>query len=169
MVGSLLTWLQEKTKPVFVVATANSVASLRPELLRKGRIDEIFFVDLPDSEEREAIAGIHLGMEQRKCSIEGVDPKEVAGLTDGFSGAELEQAVIDAMRFAFSEDRKTGIADLKQAIADTTPLSKTLADDIDRIRKWAKGRARYAGKPRKPEPPDQPGANPFMGRPKITG
>jgi SpoVK/Ycf46/Vps4 family AAA+-type ATPase len=169
MVGSLLTWLQEKTKPVFVIATANSVASLRPELLRKGRIDEIFFVDLPDCEEREAICKIHLSMEQRKGSIDGVKPGEMAGLTDGFSGAELEQAVIDAMRFAFSEDRKTTIADVKQAVEDTTPLSKTLADDIERIRKWAKGRARYAGKPRKPEPPDQPGSSPFMKRPTIQG
>jgi len=169
MVGSLLTWLQDKTKPVFVVATANSVAALRPELLRKGRIDEIFFVDLPDCEEREAIAKIHLEMDKRKHSIEGVDPKEMAALTDGFSGAEIEQAVIDSMRLAFSMDRKTGPEDVKTVISETTPLSKTLADDIDRVRKWARGRARPAGKKMRETPPPEAGASPFMKRPSIQG
>lgn len=142
--GSILTWLQEKVKPVFVVATANNVAGLPPELLRKGRFDEIFFVDLPDKQEREAIAGIHVA--RRKRSLEVLNPKAIALLCDDFSGAEIEQSIVDAMFRAFSEDREPTLEDIKLAAESTMPLSKTMAEDITKLRTWAKGRARYANK-----------------------
>ena len=97
-----------------------------------------------------------------------MDPKDVAAITDGFSGAEIEQAVIDAMRLGFSEDRLTTMADIKKVVEASTPLSKTMADDIDKVRRWAKGRARMAGKPRKDTPAAASGSSPFM-RPGIQG
>jgi hypothetical protein len=142
--GAILTWLQEKTRPVFVVATANRVVDLPPELLRKGRFDEIFFVDLPDQTEREAIAKIHV--ERRKRDIKLLDPKEIATICDNFSGAEIEQSIVDAMFKAYSQDRDITIDDIRTAANDTMPLSKTMAEDIAKLRAWAKGRARYANK-----------------------
>jgi hypothetical protein len=142
--GAILTWLQEKTRPVFVVATANRVMDLPPELLRKGRFDEIFFVDLPDTDEREAIARIHV--ERRKRSLEVLDPKAISLICQDFSGAEIEQAIIDAMFKAYSEDREVTLEDIKTAAENTMPLSKTMAEDIKKLRDWAKGRARYANK-----------------------
>ena len=142
--GAILTWLQEKTRPVFVVATANRVMDLPPELLRKGRFDEIFFVDLPDAEEREAIARIHV--ERKKRDIKVLDPKAIADICDTFSGAEIEQAIVDAMNMAYSEDREFTLEDIKTAAGDTMPLSKTMAEDITKLRQWAKGRARLANK-----------------------
>lgn len=139
--GTILTWLQEKKKPVFVFATANSVASLPPELLRKGRFDEIFFVDLPDSQEREEIARIHIERRKREKML---DPKEVAKMCAKFSGAEIEQAIIDAMFIAFSQDREVSMDDVKKSAEATAPLSEVMAEDIKALRDWAKSRARLA-------------------------
>lgn len=142
--GTILTWLQEKKKPVFVVATANKVNDLPPELLRKGRFDEIFFVDLPTAEEREAIATIHVVM--RKRDVKVLDPKVIAAACDGFSGAEIEQAIVDGMFGAYAENREVTLDDIKAAAKGTMPLSKMMAEDIKALRKWAEGRARMAGK-----------------------
>jgi hypothetical protein len=149
--GTILTWLQEKKSPVFVVATANNVTSLPPELLRKGRFDEIFFVDLPTAEEREAIARIHILRRERK--VEKLNPKLIADFTEGFSGAEIEQAVIDGMFTAYAQDRDVTLEDIQQAAAATMPLSKTMSEDITKLRNWAKGRARMAGKTAPQEAP----------------
>jgi SpoVK/Ycf46/Vps4 family AAA+-type ATPase len=142
--GTILTWLQEKTKPVFVVATANRVFDLPPELLRKGRFDEIFFVDLPSEQEREDIARIHVLRRDRDVKI--LDPKAIAAGTAGFSGAEIEQAIVDGMFTAYAEDREVTLADILLAASSTMPLSKTMSEDISKLRQWAKGRARMAGK-----------------------
>jgi SpoVK/Ycf46/Vps4 family AAA+-type ATPase len=117
---------------------------LPPELLRKGRFDEIFFVDLPDQGEREDIARIHV--ERRNRDVKVLDPKAIATICDTFSGAEIEQAIIDAMFKAYSEDREVTLKDIETAASDTMPLSKTMAEDINKLRQWAKGRARYANK-----------------------
>ncbi len=138
--STFLTWLQERTKPVFVAATANDISALPPELLRKGRLDEIFFVDLPSAAERQEILGIHLAARSR-------DPKafpvaELAAQADGFSGAELEQAVVDALSEAFAAGRELSAQDVLAAIKSTVPLSTTMRDPIARLRQWASTRAR---------------------------
>lgn len=161
--GALLTWLQEKTKPVFVVATANNVAGLPPELLRKGRFDEIFFVDLPSEEERESIARIHVT--RRKRNLEVLDPKAIALICQDFSGAEIEQSIIDAMFRAFSADREVSLEDIKAAAESTMPLSKVMAEDIAKLREWAKTRARYANKKAAQEQKDA--GKPGLRRPAI--
>lgn len=140
--GTFLTWLQEKTAPVFVIATANNIATLPPELLRKGRLDELFFVDLPNPEEREAIFRIHL--KARNRHPEGLDLAGLAELSEGFSGSEIEQAVISALYEAFDEGRDLGTEDLRKALATSVPLSRTMKEDIDRLRRWAADRARSA-------------------------
>ena len=138
--STFLTWMQEKTKPVFIVATANDVSALPPELLRKGRFDEIFFVDLPDLEERKDIFNIHLSKRNR-------DPKkfkvsELAAETDGFSGAEIEQVVVGALNRAFDKGREIKTSDLTDEAEAQVPLSTTMAEDISALRSWAKLRAR---------------------------
>jgi MoxR-like ATPase len=140
--GTLLTWLQEKTKPIFVVATANNIAVLPPELLRKGRFDEIFFVDLPTAAERKVIAEIHLT--RRNKSAAEISVAAIADATEGFSGAEIEQVIIDGMFTAFDEGRKLKLDDIIAAASATMPLSRTMKDDIDRLRDWASTRARMA-------------------------
>jgi hypothetical protein len=141
--STFLTWMQEKTKPVFVIATANRIADLPPELLRKGRFDEIFFVDLPTAPEREAIFRIHIG--KRKRDAAKYDVKALAGAAEGFNGAEVEEAVVSAMYRAFSEGREVGSPDVLAAVKETVPLSATMAEEIAALRQWAKGRARPAG------------------------
>jgi SpoVK/Ycf46/Vps4 family AAA+-type ATPase len=136
--------MQEKTKPVFLIATANDVSALPPELLRKGRFDEIFFIDLPDTDERKEIFAIHLRKRKR-------DPKkfklaELASRSDGFSGAEIEQVVIGALLAAFDEDREVKQSDLHHEIEASVPLSVMMAEEIDELRTWAKLRARPAAK-----------------------
>ena len=143
--GALLTWMQEKTAPVFVVATANNIAELPPELLRKGRFDEIFFVDLPSRRERAEIFGIHLQRRGRDPSLFGVD--RLAELARGFSGAEIEQAIVAALYHAFEERRELDAAHIEAAITETRPLSQTMAEDIARLRAWATTRARLASPP----------------------
>jgi SpoVK/Ycf46/Vps4 family AAA+-type ATPase len=140
--GSFLTWMQEKTVPVFVVATANEVRALPPELLRKGRFDEIFFVDLPNAHERLAILDIHL--RRRDRDPEGFDLTTVAEETERFSGAELEQVVISALFKAFSMERDLREEDLVDACRETIPLAITMDDRLKELREWARPRARRA-------------------------
>jgi SpoVK/Ycf46/Vps4 family AAA+-type ATPase len=140
--GSFLTWMQEKTSPVFVMATANRVERLPGEFLRKGRFDEIFFVDLPNDEERRAIFTIHLT--KRRRDLDRFDIEQLAKVSDGFSGAEIEQAVIAAMYEAFAQDREFTQLDIIAAIKSTLPLSKTMTEQVSALREWARQRARPA-------------------------
>jgi SpoVK/Ycf46/Vps4 family AAA+-type ATPase len=140
--GSFLIWLAEKQSPVFVVATANDVQSLPPELLRRGRFDELFFVDLPTQAERIEIFAIHL----RK---RGRDPKQfalddLAGQAERLSGAEIEQVVASSLYTAFAESRELADNDLANAITDTVPLYDTFEKRIKELRDWARHRARPA-------------------------
>jgi SpoVK/Ycf46/Vps4 family AAA+-type ATPase len=140
--ATFLTWLQEKTKPVFVIATANSIDKLPPEMLRKGRFDEIFFVDLPSEAEREEIFRIHLRRRSREPM--GYDVKSLAKLSEGMSGAEIEAVVIEGLWRAFPEGRELLLEDLEYAVRSTVPLSRTMAESIDALRAWARSRARPA-------------------------
>ena len=138
MLGSLLTWMAEREAPVFIVATANVIEHLPPELVRKGRLDEIFFVDLPDAATRAEIFAIHL----RKRDFNPVDFNlpELAKLTDGFSGAEIEQAVVAATYLAREDDASLATEHIRTEIQQTRPLSQVMAEHIARLRHWAKGR-----------------------------
>jgi SpoVK/Ycf46/Vps4 family AAA+-type ATPase len=140
--GSFLTWMQEKTSPIFVMATANRVERLPSEFLRKGRFDEIFFVDLPTQSEREAIFKIHLS--KRKRDLERFDMLQLSKVADGFSGAEIEQALIAAMYDAFAQDREFNQLDIISAIKSTLPLSRTMTEQVTALRDWARQRARPA-------------------------
>jgi SpoVK/Ycf46/Vps4 family AAA+-type ATPase len=140
--GSFLTWMQEKTSPVFVMATANRVERLPGEFLRKGRFDEIFFVDLPNAEERQEIFSIHL--KKRRREIERFDIAQLANVSDGFSGAEIEQAIIAAMYEAFAQNREFSQLDIIAAIKATLPLSRTMTEQVTALRDWARRRARPA-------------------------
>ena len=140
--GSFLSWMQEKKSPVFVVATANDVTVLPPEMLRKGRFDELFFVDLPDREARNEIFRIHLQLKGRDPSNY---PIEELGLSaDQFSGAEIESVIVDGLYKAFAAGRELETGDMLRAIMDTVPLAKTMGAKIDSLRKWARTRARAA-------------------------
>jgi SpoVK/Ycf46/Vps4 family AAA+-type ATPase len=140
--GSFLTWMQEKTSPIFVMATANRVEKLPGEFLRKGRFDEIFFVDLPTQSEREAVFKIHLS--KRKRDLERFDLLQLSKVADGFSGAEIEQALIAAMYDAFAQDREFTQLDIIAAIKATLPLSRTMTEQVTALRDWARQRARPA-------------------------
>ncbi len=140
--GSLLTWLQEKTAPVFVVATANRIDALPPELLRKGRFDEIFFIDLPSSAERRDIFRIHLQRRQRDPNAFDLDA--LSGAAEGFSGSEIEQAVIAGMYYAFAESTELRQMHVMKALTEAFPLSSTMGEEIGRLREWAKNRTRPA-------------------------
>jgi AAA+ superfamily predicted ATPase len=140
--GSLLTWLQEKTAPVFVVATANRIEALPPELLRKGRFDEIFFIDLPSSAERREILRIHL--QGRRRDPLRFDLDALATATEGYSGSEIEQAVIAGLYLAFAEGIDLGQAHVLRAVQETFPLSSTMGEEITRLRDWSKNRTRPA-------------------------
>jgi ATP-dependent 26S proteasome regulatory subunit len=140
--GTFLTWLSEKTASVFVVATANDISQLPPELLRKGRLDEIFFVDLPSPEEREEIFRIHLtrrGRDGTKFDIE-----TLAESSREFSGAEIEQAIISALYDAFYARQDLTTEYVLASLRQTVPLARTMDDQINRLRSWAEGRARHA-------------------------
>jgi SpoVK/Ycf46/Vps4 family AAA+-type ATPase len=141
--ATFLTWMQEKTAPVFLVATANDVSQLPPEMLRKGRFDEIFFVDLPDVNEREEIFKIHL--RRAGVSLEDLDKSTLLGNTEGFTGAEIEAVIIEAMHDAFLDNqRKVQTNDLLLAVSETVPLSQTMSERITALRNWAQTRARAA-------------------------
>ena len=142
LVGTFLTWMAEITKPVFVVATANSVENLPPEMLRRGRFDELFFVDLPNFEERSHILGIHL--KKRGWKTEQFDVAEIARRSEGFSGAELEQIVVTALIDAFGNGRVLSQEELERAWRTTVPLSVTMEDKIFALRNWAQDRCRRA-------------------------
>jgi len=140
--ATLATWLQEKTASVFVFATANTVTSLPPELIRKGRWDEIFFLDLPGLGERQSIINIHLA--KRKRRPQDFDIALLAEKCEGFSGAEIEQAVIDGLFEAFDENRPLTTDDILQSFKITVPLSITMAENVQALRKWALTRTRLA-------------------------
>lgn len=143
--GSLLTWFQEKTAPVYVVATSNDISALPPELLRAGRFDEMFFVDLPNADERREIWSIHVAKAGRDTSSFDLDALVQA--SDGFTGSEIETAVGDALVNAFDEGREITTEDLAQAIASRVPLTETMKEQIDALRTWAKRRAKAASSP----------------------
>jgi AAA+ superfamily predicted ATPase len=140
--GTFLTWLSEKTSPVFVIATANDISHLPPELLRKGRLDEIFFVDLPSEVERREVFRIHL--QKRNRSPDGFDLDLLSRLSDGFSGAEIEEAIISGLFDAFSKGTELSTDILRVSLAETVPLSRTMSEELNRLRTWAQGRARPA-------------------------
>lgn len=142
--GTFLTWMQEHRSPVFVIATANDIEGLPPELLRKGRFDEIFFIDLPTPQERANILAIHLSKHHR--DYREFDLATHALATEGFSGAEMEQVIVSALYMAFGEGEETRLADrhLAQAIAQTVPLSKSMAPRIDALRREATEKWRSA-------------------------
>jgi len=140
--GSFLTWMQEKTSPVFVMATANRVDRLPGEFLRKGRFDEIFFVDLPNVDEREDIYRIHL--EKRRPQVDRFNLHQLAKVSEGFSGAEIEQAIVAAMYEAFAQNREFTQLDIIAAVKSTLPLSKTMTEQVTALRDWARQRARPA-------------------------
>lgn len=142
LVGSFLTWMSEIDKPIFVIATANSVQNLPPEMLRRGRFDELFFVDLPNFEERKHILGIHL--KKRGWKPEQFDVDDLATRSDGFSGAELEQIIVTAMIDAFGQGHILQSEDLERAWRATVPLSVTMEDKIFALRNWAQDRCRRA-------------------------
>jgi len=151
--GTFVTWLQEKRAPVFVIATANDVTQLPPELVRKGRFDEVFFVDLPDRDERREILAIHLRKRNRRPA--DFDLERLADLSEGFSGAELEQAAIAGLYEAFDEDRPLATGDIAASIRGTVPLSQMMAEEITALRRWAQTRACWASEAawRLPPPP----------------
>jgi SpoVK/Ycf46/Vps4 family AAA+-type ATPase len=140
--GTFLTWMQERKEGVFIIATSNDISKLPPELLRSGRWDDIWFVDLPTYEEREAIAKV---MSNRYSAASSVDVSKIADASDTCTGAEIEQAFIDAMYNAFSDDsRPVKTSDICQALKERVPLSVTMKEKLDGLRTWAKGRARQA-------------------------
>lgn len=144
--GTFLTWLSEKSAPVFVVATANDVSQLPPELLRKGRLDEIFYVDLPSDEERAEIFRIHIAKRNRRP--EDFDFPALVAASHDFSGAEIEEAIISALYDAFYAKEELTTAHVLAGLSQTVPMAKTMAEKIAAQRNWAKGRARNASVPR---------------------
>ncbi len=140
--GSFVTWLQEKRSPVFVIATANNVTQLPPELLRKGRFDEIFFCDLPSADERKQIFDIHIRKKHRDPS--GFELDKLVTATGDFSGAEVEQAVVAALYDAFDAGGDLTTEGLLAALSDIVPLAVTMREQIEAMREWARTRARDA-------------------------
>jgi SpoVK/Ycf46/Vps4 family AAA+-type ATPase len=143
--GSFITWLQEKTSPVFVIATANNVDELPPEMMRKGRFDEIFFVDLPSLPEREEIASIHVKRRGRDPSQ--FDLRQIAEKSEGMTGAEIEQAIVSALFDEYDRNGKAGVLSTEgvlHSLAETVPLSRTMKEKIAALRTWCKTRARPA-------------------------
>ena len=141
--STFLTWLQEKRSSIFLVATANNISILPPEFLRKGRFDEIFFVDLPSNDEREVIIKIHL-KKNRQSKLAASDLSSIVMASDGFTGAEIEQAVISSVYTAFVKESEVTNNILLNEIKNTYPISKTMKEDIDSMRDWATYRARSA-------------------------
>ena len=142
--GTLLTWMEENKKQVFTIATANDIEGLPPELLRKGRFDEIFFIDLPSPQERATILAIHLTKHHR--DYRDFDVARHAAATEGFSGAELEQVVVSALYLAFAEGERAHLEDrhVDQAIRESVPLSQSVAHKIERLRAEARNKWRWA-------------------------
>lgn len=146
VLSSFLTWLAEKNTQVFIVATANNISVLPPELVRKGRFDEIFFLDLPNLQERINIFQIHL-KKIRPLSWQNFDITSLSNITDGFSGAEIKQAIIEAMHDAFYEKREFNTIDIQKVIKEFVPLSFTDQESINLLQEWARlGKVRLASK-----------------------
>jgi SpoVK/Ycf46/Vps4 family AAA+-type ATPase len=138
VLGTLLTWLAERSRPVFLVATANRIDALPPELIRKGRLDEIFFVDLPDTETRAQIFSIHLRKRGQQTS--DFDLGELARCSDGFSGAEIEQAVVAGLYKAREQQRPLDGEHLLGELRETRPLSVVMSEHLTALRHWARDR-----------------------------
>src|SRR5262249_35031907 len=133
-----LTWLQEHTSPVFVAATANDVEALPPELLRKGRFDEVFFVDLPGDDARRTIFSIHL--KKRSRDPASFDLPSLASPSNGFSGAAIDRAVMPALYAASAKQKQPDPATLREVVKTSPPLSVTMAEKMADLRAWAKDR-----------------------------
>jgi SpoVK/Ycf46/Vps4 family AAA+-type ATPase len=145
--GTILSWMQEKTRPVFLIATANNISMLPPELLRRGRFDEIFFLDLPTAVERRAIFRVHIG--KRKRDPDRYDLDALVAASQGYVGAEIEQAVVDAMYLAFNDreqpKRDFTSSDVLRALTKLVPMSRSQREAIEMLRAWlAEGRAQSA-------------------------
>ena len=138
VLGTLLTWMAENDKPVFIVATSNDVTTLPPELMRKGRLDEVFFVDLPDLDTRRAIFEIHLS--KRDLPPDQFDLTSLAQATTGFTGAEIEEAIVSARYLAASTDGHVSTQDIQAAVDRTQPISVLRAESVESLRAWADGR-----------------------------
>jgi len=138
MFGTLLSWMQDHRHPIFLVATANNIAQLPPELMRKGRFDEIFFIDLPGLQERRTIFAIHLRKRRRDPTRFDLD--RLAAAAEGYSGSEIEQAVVSGMYAAFSDEVEVTTDHILDAVQATQPLSVVMRERIDRLRAWAQGR-----------------------------
>jgi SpoVK/Ycf46/Vps4 family AAA+-type ATPase len=138
LLATLLTWMAERTSKVFLVATSNNIAELPPELVRKGRLDEIFFVDLPDAETRAQIFDIHVS--KRDENVPDLETSKLANLTDGFSGAEIEQVVVGALYTSAARDEPLSMSHLVDEVQNTNPLSVVMAEKIFQLRAWAEGR-----------------------------
>ena len=144
--GTFITWMAEKTSPVFVVATANNIQALPSELLRKGRFDEIFFVGLPAQEERQSIYEVHLSR-LRAHNLQSYDLSRLAYETPNFSGAEIEQAIIEAMHIGFSQERDFTTDDILEAASQIVPLARTAQEQVEALQSWAaSGKARLASR-----------------------
>lgn len=150
--GTFLNWMQDKKAPVFVIATANNISGLPPELLRKGRFDEIFFVDMPTQREREEIFKLHLEKRLKNSDVAGKIEinstlcKKLAQMTEGFVGAEIEQLIVDALYEAFFNKRELTFEDITNSIKNVVPLSVTQKEQILSLREWANVRAVAATK-----------------------
>jgi SpoVK/Ycf46/Vps4 family AAA+-type ATPase len=140
--GSFISWMQEKKSQVFIVATANDVSQLPPEMLRKGRFDELFFVDLPNQTEREAIWGIQISKYSRDAK--DFDTLQLARITEGLTGSEIEAVFVESMFQGFDADQEPTDLTIASVLTDLVPLSKLMAEQISALRGWAKGRARLA-------------------------
>jgi SpoVK/Ycf46/Vps4 family AAA+-type ATPase len=142
LLATLLTWMQDRDSGVFLAATSNNISALPPEMLRKGRFDEIFFVDLPSAEVRGALFTLHL--KKRGRDVATFDLPQLAAASEGFSGAEIEQAIVAGLYTAFAQKQQLTTEILLGEIRGTQPLSVTRAEDIQAIRNWAKTRAVHA-------------------------
>jgi len=139
LLATLLTWMQDRESGVFLAATSNNITVLPPEMLRKGRFDEIFFVDLPNAQVRAALFALHLKKRGRDASA--FDVTKLAGATEGFSGAEIEQAIVAGLYTAFNQRQQLSTEILLGEVKSTEPLSVTRAEEVAAIREWAKSRA----------------------------
>jgi SpoVK/Ycf46/Vps4 family AAA+-type ATPase len=139
LLASFLSWMQERKPAVFVAATCNNITVLPPELIRKGRFDELFFVDLPSAAERRQVFSIQLKKHKRNPA--GYDLDRVATAAEGFSGAEIESSVQTALYAAFAREQELSTEDLLTALSSTVPLSITRAEEIEKLRAWARDRA----------------------------
>jgi SpoVK/Ycf46/Vps4 family AAA+-type ATPase len=155
VVSTVLDWMQEKKSQVFVVACANSLRGIPPAMMRRGRFDELFFVDLPTQDEREAIFSIHLRKRNRKP--ENFKIQILAQASAGFSGAEIEGVIVDAMNMAFSAGREVATEDIRVATALCKPLSVIMKRELEQLRSDSQDRMRPAGKPSAALPPANEG------------